>query len=523
MQGREIKGDYIIITDDLVGRGSYGQVFKCYKKNNQNELYCMKILKKTSNARDSATKNIVDAELKILSMLKNTPSENLVKLVDYVKNDEELCLVMELCDCDLSQLFLNFKKSNQWFKREEQFQMIRQILKGAQLLKENNIVHRDIKPQNILVKIYNLNQEEQMKILKIADFGFSKTLINIYQQQDMTRAGTTCFMAPEIYNKEQSSAKCDIYSLAILFHQIVFEMRFPGNYQGRDQVPQFYEQIKQTPYKCQQLPDQDGQLLAALIEKMMLFDQNKRISFEDLLEYDIILLKDPLFRTMSQIKKLRINDEDQNQSIFQGIYTILDNLYRKSLLCKNIADQVKNANSKNNAHLMKMQFTITQIGYEEIKIGFAMIHRISSDLIPKLLQLCDVQHFISLLNLYIEQSSSKEEELHQKIKREFYSQHKKLIEDSNVIKQNMFQLQESQIIPQGIDDDLFSLDSLSKKYELKSLCIYLQNLIDIYEQDQPLNEKDNELLKKIKVITTIESRFDFFEYKLYKSDQILKL
>ncbi|CAD8202522.1 unnamed protein product [Paramecium octaurelia] len=523
MQIREMKGDYIVIADNLVGEGTYGQVYRCYKKNNQDELYCMKILKKRNDSRDSATRKILDAELNILSMLKNTPSENLVKLVDFVKSDEELCLVMELCDCDLSSLFMHFKQSNEWFKREDQIQMIRQILKGAQLLKENNIVHRDIKPQNILVKILNPNLEEQKKIYKIADFGFSKTLINIYQQQDMTRAGTTCYMAPEIFNNEQSCGKCDVYSLAILFHQIVFEMNFPANYKTRDQIPQFYEQIKHTPYKCQQLPDKDGQLLAVLIEKMMLFDQNQRISFEALQEYDIILLKDPLFQTMQQKNELLINDQDQMQSVFQGIYTILDNLYRKSLLCNNIADMVKHANSNNNVNLMKMQYTITQIGYEEIKIGFAMIHRVSSDLLPKLLQLCDVQHFMSLLNLYIEQSSPKEVELHQKIKSQFYSQHKKLLEDSNEIKQKIYQLQESQIIPQSADDELFSLDNLSKKYELNRLCIYLQNLIDIQEECQPLSENDIQILKKIKEITTIESRFDFFEYKLYKSDQILKL
>ncbi|CAD8199974.1 unnamed protein product [Paramecium pentaurelia] len=522
MQQIEQRGDYIIKTSDLLGQGSFGRVLKCYKNINQDVLYCMKILMKP-NISEKKIRNTLEAELKIYKQLKDIYSNNLVKLLDHIETDNEFCFVMELCDDDLDKLFSKYKKNNNWFNRQEQFDMIRQILKGAQILRKKKIVHRDIKPQNILVKVLNPNQIDQKRIFKLADFGFSKSLNDIYEQQDMTRVGTYNYLAPEIYYKDQFSGKCDIYSYGILFHQILFYRRYPGQYSNKEQLHHFFQRIKEDPYKCEILDDQDGKLVADLIEKMILYDQNKRISFEDLFQYQIILLKDPLFQPMFQINKFQKIDED-NQRIFQRIYTILDNLYRKSMLCKKIAEEFSKFNQQDNINILKIQYIIKQIGFYEIKLGFAMIHQIISDFLPIIFELCDVPHFISLLKLYFKENNPQKIELSQKIRIEFYSQQKTLTKDISDIKFKIYHQQKQQNISNITKDDhIFSLETLIEKQQIEVLCEQLQNMIDTKQTCEIINNYDIDFLKKIKQIPTIESRFDFFEYKLYESDQIFKL
>lgn len=79
-------------------------------------------------------------------------------------------------------------------------------------LVKNKIVHRDLKPANILIS---------KGVFKIADFGLSKYIQDEYQMLK-TRVGTPFYMAPQILKNERYTSKCDIWSLGIIFYQLVF-------------------------------------------------------------------------------------------------------------------------------------------------------------------------------------------------------------------------------------------------------------------------------------------------------------
>jgi len=96
-----------------------------------------------------------------------------------------------------------------------------QLLNGFKDLYENNIVHRDFKPGNVLVN---------NGILKIADFGMSKPVF--YKSELMSEfVGTLCTSSPQVRYKEDYTMKCDIYSLGVVYYWMIY-----GKYPFKDMI-----------------------------------------------------------------------------------------------------------------------------------------------------------------------------------------------------------------------------------------------------------------------------------------------
>jgi serine/threonine protein kinase len=78
-------------------------------------------------------------------------------------------------------------------------------------LAKNNTIHRDLKPANILIS---------NGLFKICDFGFSK-VIKDPSVANKTCVGSPIYMAPQILDKKDYSAKCDIWSLGIIMYELI--------------------------------------------------------------------------------------------------------------------------------------------------------------------------------------------------------------------------------------------------------------------------------------------------------------
>ncbi len=83
-------------------------------------------------------------------------------------------------------------------------------------LNKRNIVHRDMKPDNILI---GENNE-----IKLVDFGFARALEPevLNTSSEMTALGTPYYMSPEMIEGNKSSSKCDVWSCGIIFYQILY-------------------------------------------------------------------------------------------------------------------------------------------------------------------------------------------------------------------------------------------------------------------------------------------------------------
>lgn len=163
-------------------------------------------------------------EVKIMADLKH---HNVVSLLHYVADRRSCSIVMELMDGDLNQFMLQKRLDNKVtptspFSIDDATNIILQIAQGMEYVHGKNIVHRDLKSCNILVKISSKGRQLE---IKVADFGLSKKLASrdTLLEEDLD-VGTIRWMSPEVMNgssKPYDPFKSDIYSFGMVCYEIL--------------------------------------------------------------------------------------------------------------------------------------------------------------------------------------------------------------------------------------------------------------------------------------------------------------
>ena len=188
---------YIIQTPSIA-RGSYSKVYYGVHKETKIEIALKKIW--FSKLEDPVKEKII-SEIHILQQMKHP---HLLKIKEYKCNGEFIYIVLEYCNQTMAQWLLTLPSIY------EKMDKIKQIVSGIKYMHQNNIIHRDIKLENILL---------QEGIVKICDFGFSKEIQD--HQLCHTICGTPLYMSPEILHNKSYSYASDIWSLGILCFEII--------------------------------------------------------------------------------------------------------------------------------------------------------------------------------------------------------------------------------------------------------------------------------------------------------------
>ena len=210
-------------------------------------------------------------EIKYMEICSNNnTNNNSIKYYDYYNTNENLAIVMELCDTNL-QLLLNKRKEG--FVLEEIHDILNQLNNTFRIMKDNKIIHRDLKLANILVK-YEDNENKKF-VVKLTDYGISKQLNSM--SKCFTHTGTLLTMDPEILNEEEYNSKCDIWSLGIIIYQLYFK-EYP--YNGNTEIS-LLRKIDNTGQKC--LKKTNDPKLDNLIRKMLIKDPAQRYTWEQYL------------------------------------------------------------------------------------------------------------------------------------------------------------------------------------------------------------------------------------------------
>lgn len=194
---------HYLIHKTPIGRGTYSKVYHGIHKETKREVALKKIL---FSKLHNTIKDKVVSEIQILQQMNH---EHIMKLYEYKFEGEYIFLVTEYCN---NQDLDHWIKTNPPLAQMES--IMRQIACGMEYLHGQHILHRDIKPQNILL--------HHGKI-KICDFGFA-TMIKEQQQLFHTVCGTPLFMSPELLLAKPYTAKSDIWSLGILFYMMVYHV-----------------------------------------------------------------------------------------------------------------------------------------------------------------------------------------------------------------------------------------------------------------------------------------------------------
>jgi calcium-dependent protein kinase len=141
---------------------------------------------------------------------------------------------------------------------------MRQVVRGYQELARNSTIHRDLKPANILIS---------NGLFKICDFGFSK-VIKDPAMANKTCVGSPIYMAPQILDKKDYSAKCDIWSLGIIFYELLHAV-VPWTAKSEREL---LTKIKTEVFPCTKASPSTEKIIRQMLE----VSEEKRASLRDL-------------------------------------------------------------------------------------------------------------------------------------------------------------------------------------------------------------------------------------------------
>ena len=207
-----------------LGKGQYGSVYK-RKSKIDNNYYAIKQLDKNSN-------NVVNFKRET-EILKTINHHNIVKFYGIFEENNKYYLIFEFAEngslkncIEKYKSRFNNPKEIKPLKENFVIKLFKDILNGLNYLHNNNIIHRDIKPDNILLD--NNNNA------KITDFGISAFYKNYnpYDQNDIlfmknSIVGHKDFISPEIIRGQNYDFKCDIFSLGLtIFYLMSFSLPF---------------------------------------------------------------------------------------------------------------------------------------------------------------------------------------------------------------------------------------------------------------------------------------------------------
>uniref|UniRef100_A0A1B6EGF7 Protein kinase domain-containing protein n=1 Tax=Clastoptera arizonana TaxID=38151 RepID=A0A1B6EGF7_9HEMI len=282
--------DYIKI--EKIGEGTYGVVFKG-KNKVSGELVAIKKIR-----MESEDEGIPSTAIREISLLKEVVHPNIVTLQEILMDESRLYLIFEFLSMDLKKYIDSFDKEK-YLPAAKVKSYLYQITQAILFCHLRRILHRDLKPQNLLIDNHG--------IIKVADFGLGRAFgvpVRVYTHEVVT----LWYRAPEVLlGSTRYSCPVDVWSIGCIFAEMASKLPL---FQGDSEIDQLFRifRILTTPTEdnwpgVTQLPDYKATFpnwttnnLASstkniddkgldLLQKMLIYDPNTRISARDALKH----------------------------------------------------------------------------------------------------------------------------------------------------------------------------------------------------------------------------------------------
>jgi len=262
------KKKYKIIK--LIGTGSYGKVYLAENIFTHESIAMKEIKKSTEDLLSDG--EIMDE----INILKNLDHPDIVRIMEFYNTEQSYFIINEYCPG--GELF---EQVNKKFSETQIAVMFRQILSGLAYLHSNNIIHRDLKLENILIKEIEKSKEtnEDLFNLKIIDFGTAK----IFDKNKKERiiVGSSYYIAPEVINKKYSQ-ECDMWSAGVILYMFIvghapFDGRTDKEIMGKIKQGNYSKNDERWIYASKEVKD--------LIQKLLVIEPEKRLTAIEALKH----------------------------------------------------------------------------------------------------------------------------------------------------------------------------------------------------------------------------------------------
>lgn len=252
--GKMLDGRYEII--ELIGSGGMANVYKA-KCHRLNRMVAVKILKSDMAENEEIRRRFRD-ESRAVAQLSHA---NIVSVYDVSSSGDTEYIVMELIDGITLKQYMERRGQMDW---RESLHFIIQIMRALEHAHSRGIIHRDIKPQNIMVL--------RDGSVKVADFGIA-CLQNNAHTLTQDALGSVHYISPEQARGEHIDARSDIYSAGVVLYEMLTG-RLP--FEGDTAVSVAIQHLSSVPLAPSEIREDVPKGLELICMKAMCADINKR-------------------------------------------------------------------------------------------------------------------------------------------------------------------------------------------------------------------------------------------------------
>ena len=312
----------------LIGKGTFGEVYLTSNINNS-KIYATKRIEFKKTANKESKKYLINE----IEIMKELDHPNLIKLHHLLQSNNHYYFIMDYCNGGtLSSILNNYKLHfGKPFSQEIIQHFMIQIVDGLKFIHSKNIIHRDIKLDNILLNFDNIEDINNLNLLsakiKIIDFGLATKIGPNGEAQ--TYAGTPLNMDPNILKKYDKAGgyfklqgynqKADIWSLGtICFEMLTGEPLFTG-----ENIKDLIDKEDQGDYSIP-INFELSKEIIDFLNSMIQYDGEMRLSAEALSKHDF-LVKD--VKDFTEVKLEQLSNKIQNGMLILNIKhnsTIID-------------------------------------------------------------------------------------------------------------------------------------------------------------------------------------------------------
>ena len=283
-----------------------------------------------------------DEELKIIKeieILKGLKHENVIEIEKCYSDEKYFYIISEYSDYGSLKDQFGIKKK---YSENQTKYILYQLLKAIKYLNQNNFIHTDIKPENILISEKILINKEELFKVKLIDFGNANSLQNPETQN------LPYYVAPEVI-KRNFNEKCDIWSLGIIMFRLFYGyVPFKGN-----SFEEVINNIKNSPIEYDKEDENNNISLSEngedILSNMIVREVDKRFNVDSCLNhkwfkynnltiieeekekrYDISPVHNDYYNENTILFKSKFNKKKENNIVNTGFYKIGSNIIDSS-------------------------------------------------------------------------------------------------------------------------------------------------------------------------------------------------
>ena len=311
-----------------LGDGSYGTVFLAVNIMTKQNIAMKKIKKvKENEIDDMEIKNEID-------ILKKLDHPNIVKIIEFYSTPKAYYIITDFCSC--GELYNQIKHQ---YTENQLAVLFYQVFSGLYYLHSKNIVHRDLKLENILISEIekNKNTNEKYFWVKIIDFGTAK----IFEKNKNEKAlvGSSYYIAPEVLHKNYNE-KCDTWSIGVILYMLIVG-RAPFDGQNDEEI---LENIEKGEFNSRHKKLINSSIeVQDLVKKLLEVKVSKRLSSAEALKHPWFkkfngkslysnIEKDKIIIYLNRLREFKINSKFQQMVLAFIVHNIPNNEESKDIL-----------------------------------------------------------------------------------------------------------------------------------------------------------------------------------------------